>query len=113
VENMGVVISSDNGSNTVEIPISSVGTLPIDNEKLKGIGLIQNLQYWNYAFIINNHSAAIKVIIGKDVQYIAMGDAFEWGQDKRVVFDSIVIEEVGAVAKIDVGDIIYNIARLR
>ena len=42
-----------------------------------------------------------------------MGDAFEWGQDKRVVFDSIVIEEVGAVAKIDVGDIIYNIARLR
>jgi len=107
------VIASDEVSNTAAIAASGTGQIPTDTSILKDIGLRPNQQFYNYCFLTNGHTSAIRVKIGKDTQRIGAGDAFEWGSDKRIIFDTIIIEELGTAVQIDIGDIKANIARLR
>ena len=108
---MTIIIASDNLSNTAIILASGKGQVETGTSILKDLGAPEDKQYWNNAFIVNNHTATIKVGIGKDTQLISAGDAYSWDVDNEVLFTTIFIEEMGTLAQIDIGDVIVQVKR--
>jgi len=110
---MATIVASDNLSNTAVIAASGTGQIQTDISILKGLGAPENEQYWNALFLVNNHTATIRVVVGKDTQLISAGDAYEWDIDNSVKYTTIIITEMGGLAQIDIGDIVAQVKRFK
>jgi len=110
---MVTIIASDEQKNSAVIAASTSAQIQFDLTKIKQLGAPLDQQHYNGCFIVNNHSGTIKITIGKDIQLISSGDAFEWGYFNQVKFNTALITEMGGLAQIDIDDVTLQAKRFK